>query len=211
MALANYSDLQASVSAWLNRNDTGIPVTDFIAIAEAELNSRVRVRQNTTTTDLTLAQGGYTVTLPSDFLEDVELNWSDLTEPLNKASFNEVDYLLGDAQTGRPTMYAFAGTTIVFEKLADAAYQVTLRYYRKWDIAVESTNWLLSNAPDAYLFGALTEANAWLGDMNQAEYCRNRRDTAIQRVLTADSRTRGGVLRTDAALLRPASFNIVTG
>jgi hypothetical protein len=210
VSLANYSDLQASVLSWLNRDSAGIPVTDFISIAEAELNSKVRVRQNTTTTTLTLAQGGYTVSLPSDFLEDVELNYEDLTEPLNRASFNDVDYLLGNAQTGRPELYAFAGSVITFEKLADQAYDYTLRYYRKWDIAVEDTNWLLSNHPDAYLFGALLEANAWLGDMNQANYCRERRDAAVLRALTADSRTRGGTLKVDAALVRPGRYNILT-
>lgn len=207
----NYSTLQASVLSWINRNDAGIPVTDFIRLAEAHLNSRVRVRQNTTTTDLTLQAGQYAVTLPADFLEDVELNYTDLTEPLNKATFNEVDYLLGAEQTGRPELYAFAGTTITFEKVADRAYVYTLRYYRKWDIAVESTNWLLTNHPDAYLFGALSEANAWLGDMQQSEWCRGRRDAAVDRALVADSRTRGGTLRVDPALASAGRFDITRG
>lgn len=210
MSLANYSDLQSGVLSWLNRDSTNTPVTDFIALGEAELNSRVRVRQNTTTTTLTLSSGSSSVSLPSDFLEDIELNYAASSDLLNKWPHEDIDRSIGDTTTDKPVGYVITGSTIQFNCVSDATYTLTLRYYEKWDIAADSTNWLLTNHPDAYLFGALAEANAWLGDMGQAQYCIGRRDAAIQRALTADSRTRGGTLRMDAALVRPAGWNILT-
>lgn len=210
MALANYSDLQASILSWLNRDQSSIPVADFITMAEAELNARVRVRQNMTTATLSLTAGASSVSLPDDFLEEVELNYADYTDTLDRTPFNDIDRARGSGITNRPVGYAINGSTILFDCTADATYSLTLRYYEAWDIEADATNWLLTNHPDCYLFGALLEANAWLGDMNQAQYCRDRRDSAVQRAVTADSRTKGGTLRTDAFLLRPGRYNILT-
>lgn len=211
MALATYTELQAAVQSWLNRNDSQLPITDFIELAEAEANSRVRVKQNMTTATLSLVAGNNYVALPADCLEEVELNWADSTDQLNRVSYNDLDYARGAGNSGRPLAYAINGTNINFNCTADATYSLTLRYYEAWDLVGDSTNWLLLNHPDVYLFGALAEANAWLGDTGQAEYSRGRRESAIQRALLADSRTKGAVLRSDAALLRSGPFNITTG
>jgi hypothetical protein len=209
LALATYTDLQASVASWLNRNDTNIPITDFIDLAEADLNSRVRVRQNMTTATLSLTVGTSSVALPADLLEEIELNYSSGDE-LNRASFNDLDFAAATGESGKPNQYAIAGTTIQFNCAANETFSLLLRYYEAWDVATDGTNWLLLNHPDAYLFGALYEANSWLGDAGQAEMCRGRRDGAVIRAMMADSRTRGGVLRVDDALVGGGSYNINT-
>ena len=212
MALANNGDLQSAVQSWMNRNESGFTamIPDFIALAEAELNSRVRVRQNMTTAALTLVAWNDYVALPTDFLEDVELNYTISAQLLLKASYNDIDRIRGEAVAGQPSLYAINGTNINFERDADASYALTLRYYEAWAIATDSTNWLLTTHPDAYLFGALAEAHGWLGDANAAQWARGKMEAAIQRALTADSRTRGAPLRVDAALLRRSSYNILT-
>ena len=209
MALGTYAELQASVSQWLNRNDTNIPVTDFIDMGEADLNSRVRVRQNMTTATLSLVAGASSVALPLDFLEEIELNYVS-GDSLDRASFNDLDFAAATGTTGKPNQYAIAGTTIQFNCAANATYSLLLRYYEAWDISGDLTNWLLTTHPDAYLYGALYEANSWLGDTGQAEACRARRDAAVMRAMMADSRTRGGVLRVDDALIGGGIYNIDT-
>ena len=45
MALANYSDLQASVASFLHRDDLTSEIPDFIKLAEADLQVRAKLSQ----------------------------------------------------------------------------------------------------------------------------------------------------------------------
>lgn len=212
MALSTYSELQAAVKSWIDRNDADAKIPDFITLAEAEINSRVRIRQNVTSRTETLTAGTSAITLPLDFLEEVDpINFTDSSDPITKWSPDDIDLSLATSPRGRPEGYAILGTQIVFNRVADQTYSVNLRFYEKWDIAGDLTNWLLTNHPDAYLFGAVLEAQGWLGDIQGSAYATARREAAIERALRSDSRTRGATLKCDAALLRPAGFNITTG
>ena len=45
MALTNYTELKASLANWLNRSDLTTEIADdFITLAEADFNSKLRVR-----------------------------------------------------------------------------------------------------------------------------------------------------------------------
>jgi hypothetical protein len=201
MAIANYSDLKAAVATWITRSDQTANIPDFIRLYEADANRRIRIRQNTTLTPLTLTQGASTIALPSDFLEDIELNYDDTPESLTKATFDDLDRAqTSDSAAGRPAFYAITGSTITFETEADATYTINLRYYEKWDIETDVTNWLLTNAPDAYLFGSVAEAAMLLRDSELLQIAIGRRDAATDWVLKSDSRTKSRTLFVDRAL-----------
>lgn len=202
MAINTYTLLQAAVKSWINRSDADAKIPDFITLAEADLNSKVRVRQNMTTSTLTLTGGTSAVSLPSDFLEDIELNYDGSDDPLDKGSFNDIDRARGNSMPSKPIAYAITGSQIIFNSISDQTYTLTLRYYKKWDIASEDANWLLTTHPDAYLFGSVAEAYGWLGDVQGAAYATSKMQAAIDRAMKADSRTRGGELRVDESFLR---------
>jgi hypothetical protein len=169
MAISNYTELQAAIATWVVRTDQTATIPDFITLYEADANRRIRVRQNLTTSQVTLSQGNALAVLPAGFLEDVELNYDDTDQVLTKAPFDTIDRMqTADSQPDRPALYAIttSGTQdiAIFETEADATYTLNLRYYTKWNIAVSNTNWLLTNAPDAYLFGSLAEYAPGLGD-----------------------------------------------
>ena len=44
MALATYADLQGEIASWLRRADLSAEIPTFIALAEAQMNRRLRVR-----------------------------------------------------------------------------------------------------------------------------------------------------------------------
>jgi len=44
MALTTYSELKTSIADWLNRSDLTTQIADFIALTEADFNSKLRVR-----------------------------------------------------------------------------------------------------------------------------------------------------------------------
>lgn len=201
MALANYEDLKTAVAEWLAKSNLSTRAADFIALAEADINRRVKIRQNMTTTQLTLSSGSASITLPTDFLEDIELNYNDAEYSLTRAVFDEIDRLnTSNSAAERPWLYAITSSSIIFNTEADQDYTMNLRYYNKWNIASDSTNWLLTNAPDVYLFGSLTEAADYQRDYQAYQKYIVRRDNAIFEVLKADARTKAAPLRVDKAL-----------
>ena len=56
MALANYTDLQASIASWMVRTDLAAVIPDFVAIAEARINADVRLRQGISSGSLSTAE-----------------------------------------------------------------------------------------------------------------------------------------------------------
>lgn len=212
MALANYTDLRDAVSEWLAKSNLSTRAPDFISLAEAELNRRVRIRQNMTTGTLTLSSGAASVALPTGFLEEIELNYTDQVEALNRAPFDKIDFEnTADSIHARPSWYAITSDSIVFDTEADQDYTLLLRYYRKWDLASDTSNWLMTNAPDAYLFGSLAEAADYQRDTAALQRYLSRRDAAIQSVLNADARSKRARLTVDPALLSSGRFDIITG
>jgi hypothetical protein len=211
MAIANYSDLQSAVLAWVVRTgdtESTTRVPDFIRLFEAEANRRIRVRHNMTTTALTLTSGTSAVTLPAGFLEEIELNYTDNDARLSRASFDTIDRARNVLQpTGQPALYAISGTQILFERSADADYALLLRYYAAWDIASDTTNWLLTYAPDAYLFGAVAEAAMFVRDDQLLSMAMQRRDAAIREILNADHRNKNRLLSVDNALQAGGSYD----
>ena len=107
--------------------------------------------------------------LPSDF-GSIKSIWLD-TDPIQKLTQVSIDQLrsiVPFATTGRPRYYALAGAEIIFGPSPDDAYSVNMVYQRKLAplTATNTTNWLLEQHPDLYLYGALVEAEArgWSDD-----------------------------------------------
>src|SRR3954471_22204853 len=69
MALANYTDLLASVASWMNRTDLGSVIPDFVTIAEGRIARDLRVRKQLTSTTLSTSASTRLVALPTDWLE----------------------------------------------------------------------------------------------------------------------------------------------
>jgi len=215
MAIANYTDLQAAVLAWVVRTgdtESTTRVTDFIKLFEADANRRIRIRQNMTTASLSLTGGTSVVSLPTGFLEEIELNYTDSGDRISRASYDTIDRARNsDQATGRPSLYAISGTQLVFERDADTTYPLLLRYYTAWDLATDTTNWLLTNAPDAYLFGSVAEAAMFVRDDQLLSMAIQRRDAATDWVLKADSRNKNRLMAVDPMLQGGYSFDIRTG
>ncbi len=215
MAIANYSDLQSAVLAWAVRTgdaEATARVPDFIKLYEADANRRIRIRQNMASGTLSLTSGTSVVSLPSDFLELIELNYNDTGDRLTDASWDTIDRSRNSTmQSGRPSLYAVDSTQILFERTADATYSLKARYYEKWDISGDSTNWLLTNAPDVYLFGAVAELALFVRDDQLLATAIGRRDAVTADLLKADSRTKRARLMVDPALLSSGCYDYRTG
>ena len=171
MALANYTDLQASVASWLNRTDLTAIIPDFITIAEAYHSRDFRLRKQITMTTLSTVANNRGVALPSDFLE-LE-NISLLASPERQLTYATVEQLdsvyPNNGQAAMPSLYTIEGDNILFGPTPDGVYSVSLLYYARFpSLSIVTTNWLMANHPTAYLYASLMQACIYLKDKSGA-------------------------------------------
>lgn len=158
MALSNYTDLQAAVANHLHRNDLTAIIPDLIALAESRIARTVRVcaMENRATG----TSSGQTIALPDGFLElrSLQIVVGGDTKSLSYIAPERV----GSAE-GEPQSYSIIGDNIYLYPYGSYSYVLT--YYKKFDpLATSSTNWLLTNAPEIYLYGTLVEATPYVMD-----------------------------------------------
>lgn len=187
MALASYSDLATTIKDWLVRSDlTSGQVQDLVTLCDARVNKMVRHRRMVTTATLSLTGGSATVSVPSGFLEPRTLIL--LSSPNRVLEYLSPEMLANyaaDGTTAKPTYYTLVGSNFKFAKTPDADYSVSLEYYAKLDLVADTTNWLLTNYPDVYLFGALCEAEAFVLNDARVPFWRAKFDMAMEE-LNAD-------------------------
>lgn len=157
MSIANYSDLQTAVASWLHRSDLTSIIPDFITLAEAKLNRILRLRAMENTDTGTVAA---TVSLPTGFVEMRSLT---VSSGGNTYSIPYVPPEKITTESDAPTAYSIVGDSLYFIGTT-SGYTYTLVYFKKFDALSGGVNWLITNAPDAYLYATLLEAAPYLKD-----------------------------------------------
>jgi len=186
MALTNYTELQASVGDFLNRSDLTSVIPDFITLAEADFNRSIRAREMSVRTQGPI--DGQYVQLPPDFLEmrNIEL-LTDPVTPLSYKNLQNLDIHRAADGTGKPLYYSIMQNNIEFAPVPDGDYTVEIVYYQKVPaLAVNSTNWLLDNHPDAYLYGSLMHSAPYLHADERVGLWAGKYQQIIQQIKTSD-------------------------
>lgn len=171
MSIASYNDLVTGVSSWLARDDLTPQVPNFIALAEAKLNRSLRCREmekrSYATIDTTTSEPQY-ITLPQDFQSMRSICITSVADRprLQYLSDDQIkDYRsnIGDL-TATPRYFSLFGSELELVPKPDANYVLEIIYRSRLAglSAVNPSNWLLILAPDAYLYGTLLEASAYM-------------------------------------------------
>ena len=171
MALATYTDLQASVANWLHRSDLTSVIPDLIVLAEARLARDLRLRSQVASANILTAASSRSADLPPGWLEFE--NVTVVGDPDTQLTYVNIQYLdtkfPGNGTTGKPFVHSIEGQSIYFGPTPDAVYTINTLYYKRWDpLATTPTNWLLSNHPSLYLFATLAEAAPFLQNDERA-------------------------------------------
>lgn len=187
MSITTYSELQTAIGNYLNRSDLSSRIPEFIDLSEGKINRRIRHHQQKV---LATASYGTSVTsrridIPSNTIEilnvqikvptDADTEYESLTQIAPERI--ETKY----CAAGKPEYFAFRGD-IEFERLADQTYTIRVHYLKRWDIATDSTNWLLTYYPDVYVYGALLEATPYLGQDSRLPMWKSMFDSAVQEI-----------------------------
>lgn len=208
MAITDYPSLVAAVKLWLHRTDLDAQIPDFIALGELHLNARIQAIGMQTTETVTTVPGSRFAPLPVRFLEPVSLAYG--CEEVVLSDAGSVAMRAATGGTGAPEFYA-PTDQLEFDQVADQAYALTMVYRKTLSVQADNTNWLLTSAPNAYLFSALSEAGPYIADLNQISLWVAKRDEAIKQVNRSVARRRPTIMRTDPALSGGAGFNIIRG
>lgn len=154
MALANYADLLAAVANWLERGDLTARIPEFITLAEAEFNRRLRTAEMEGTATATLTEDR--VAVPTDF--------QGLRSIILDGVVTKLDYMPpGDffdiVASGTPAVYTIVDGMFQFRPSVSSG-TCRIVYYQKIPALTVSntTNWLMTRWPDLYLFATLMQA-----------------------------------------------------
>lgn len=165
MPITTYSELQTVIADFLDRDDQTERIKTFIDLAEAEINRRVRHwrLENRATAEV---DGRYSA-LPADFVEPIRLHLEADQRPIELIPSLEMQSMREASNTaGKPAFYALTQGEIELYPTPDAAYDLEMYYYAKLPAlsTSQTTNVILANFPDAYLYGALIHSAPFLGE-----------------------------------------------
>lgn len=192
MALDTYANLKTSLASTLNRSDLTPAIGDFVSLAEAQISrlllAKGPVRRMQTRLAITVDDEFETV--PTDFMgaQTIYLD-EDGNVPLKFCTpdqLNELKRLSSDS--GKPTHFTVVGGDIQFFPAPSEAYDGELTYWARVPALSDSntTNWLLTLYPDAYLYGALVHSAPYLVDDARLTVWQTLFMTAINGIVEVD-------------------------
>jgi hypothetical protein len=173
MALSNYTELKSSVANYLNRNDLTSSIPDFITLTEGKLNRDLRIRASVVRAETTTTANTAFYNLPSDIIElkNITRDTSNASYALSYMSLESASREYGGFSSGTPRAYSSVGDTIKLLPTPDSTYTIGINYYKKLTALSDSntTNTILENYPDLYLFGSCFEGALFLNDTEQSQ------------------------------------------
>lgn len=211
MDLSTGQGLAAAVASFLNREDLIATVPAFVRLAEARFNRELRVREQIRRVTSDTA-GEEVFTLPADFVQAKSLRivaphhyagQLDLLPPADAAELDAhhtQDFVREWGHAERKVRgYTIVGNTLDLSPRPRVPVTVELIYYRAvppLDLTTAgASSWLLTKAPDLYLYGSLMASapflvederlQTWAGLAADALQSLN---TEAERVQTAGSR-----------------------
>tara|TARA_A100000172_G_scaffold7502_1_gene4127 strand:+ start:447 stop:1070 length:624 start_codon:yes stop_codon:yes gene_type:complete len=165
MALDTYANLKTSIANYLNRDDLTTYLPDFISLAEARHGRDLRLRIMESVGTASATGGQNYIDLPTNFLEFryVALN----TNPkivLRYMSPFELTKNYGGNSSGEPIYFTIIGEKLYFGPTPDSSYSIEWAFYSKPTALSDSntTNAILTNHPDLYLYASLLESSPFL-------------------------------------------------
>lgn len=190
MALATYQQLQDRIKRMLwDRDDLHGDIPDFIAMAEADFNSKIRVRAMEASDTITLTDGAGS--LPSDYLawRRVYANASPVVrlDPIEPSWAIEN---FPDTAAGTPLYFYISGSSIYTKPVSSS--DLIMVYYQKIPALADNQggNWLLTRAPNLYLYASLLHAAPMLDDDSRLQTWSRLRDEAASMLEESDATER---------------------
>lgn len=191
---STYATLVTSLANWVNRDDlTTTEIPEAIALAERKFQRKLQIPEQETETTLTAT--AQVVSLPSDFLQatDVYLD----TDPVVVLEYMPLPTLrntYASAVSGKPQNYSIRGESMILGPTPDTSYDVKLAYIQKFQAlgTSQTTNALLTDHPDVYVYGSLSELCMLLRDAEGVAFFDAKLDHAVEEITAHTIRRKEG-------------------
>jgi hypothetical protein len=171
MALTNYTNLQTTIADTLNRDDLTSVIPTFVSLCEAQVNRDLRHWRMETRSSGQQSAGDAYMQVPADWVETLRFNVvGNGTSPINLIDSTTMAErrAVNNDQYGTPSAYTLEAGQFHLYPTPIADVDLELLYYAQVpDLASNATNWLLSTAPDVYLYGSLLHSAPYLQDDNR--------------------------------------------
>ena len=175
----------------------GFPVTSGGGIS---MEAGVTILGSTPASPVAPTGGGFNLSdpastsLPTGFLEIIDLyergSSGGALEYLPPQKFWSLD--ISRSGTGQPEFYTMIGDSLVFAPASDATRNYSMNYFKVFDAltATNTTNTLLTLAPDTYLYSVLSDAYRYLADDRGAAESDAKYMASVTALHSADTRAR---------------------
>ncbi|MCR6660721.1 MAG: hypothetical protein NVV72_15755 [Asticcacaulis sp.] len=180
--------------AYIARPDLTARVTDFITLAEGTLSGILRTRRMITTDEVVVNSGQDRAALPDDLLSILYI--SALTDRTKTLTAQPPEYIakamrLRQSTPGEPLYYAVLGSDMAVCPIPSASKTYLLSYYAKIPALTNSatTNWLLQDHPELYLYTALMHAAPYMADDQRSQLFENSVVKMVQFLIDNNKRT----------------------
>lgn len=185
MPFTNYATLCTSVADWLNRTDLTAVIPDFVSLAESEMKRRLRRSSVRTTITLSTEE-----TVPPADMAELRSMYLESGSPYMDGPVRLcTPEMLAErrqrngAVAGRPTDFAYIAGKIVVAPTPDQSYTARIVYFQQLTpLTGTNTNTILTEAPDAYLFGSLLQAAPYLEHDERIPLWKQKFDDAIEQL-----------------------------
>ena len=186
MALSNYTGLKASIADFLNRDDLTSVIPDFVSLAEAQINRDIRHWKMEARSSGQQDPADEYMQIPADWVETIRLHLTGTgTSVVNLVSRDSMadKREAQENASGTPRIYTHANGQFQLFPTPDATTDFELLYYQKIPSLITNTdNWLLLEAPDVYLYGALLHSAPYLAEDARLAVWAQLYSAAIQRL-----------------------------
>lgn len=186
--ITDYASLKTSIAGFLHRSDLTTMIPEFIADGERRIYDDLRVKQMETAFTATMVAGEATV--PDDLLEWQWL-YIDAT-PLRKLARRDLEWIITHyrGEVGPPSYFARNSDKLIFGPSPDAQYNLLGSYYKRLAALSDSntSNWLITDAPELIRYAALCEAAPYLQDDERIAIWEGKYQTAKNRIERTEKR-----------------------
>jgi hypothetical protein len=182
--IRTYADLKQKVGEWLNRTSLSDVIPDFVQLAETAIRRDVKTRaQEQLATGTSDASNTFPV--PADFISARRLAFGSH----RKDYVSPVVYTDKLARCSQDDDYTIIGQTVYVLGVAGA---YVLLYWQAFPpfYADPDTNWLLTNAPEVYLWAACEKGALYLKDYDAAADFGARYAKAVSEINAAEEDAR---------------------
>ena len=167
MAITTFAELKTQIGDFLNRDDLTSVIPTFIDLAESQINRDVRHwrMENRVTTSVTTQ---YFVR-PSDWVQTLRLRLTgggtDCLELISGSAMDDKRSASNDV-SGTPAYYRHVEDQFEVFPTPSSSTDIELVYLQSLPALSDAntTNWLLTYAPDIYLYGSLLHSAPYLQD-----------------------------------------------